>query len=283
MRGGVGLGKRGVLRLLFERDDRGRSILRDLYRETPIIVQRALYFDEQMPGLPCVYVLSSGGPVVEGDSYLHTITLKEGACAHISTGAATKVAQMSGGCASLNQMIELRTDAYLEYLPEPTIPCAGSRYRVDSRLVVASSATLFYSDIYLCGRRYSGEQFLYQQLDVATRLEREDGTLLFCDRQVAEPALAGFGGAGVMAGWEVFATVLIAAPSDVVNDLYSAIEPRMGQRVALGVHLLPFDAGVVCRIMGHESQEVKGVVRELCSMLRQRVHGVALPDEFVWR
>ena len=283
MQGRVGLGKRGVLRLLFERDDRGRSILRDLYRETPIIVQQALYFDEQMSELPCVYILSSGGPVVEWDSYLHTITLKEDAYAHISTGAATKVAQMSGGCASLNQTIELRAGAYLEYLPEPTIPCAGAHYKVNSRLVVAPSATLFYSDIYLSGRRYSGESFLYRRLDIATRLEREDGTLLFCDRQVAKPALAGFGGVGVMAGWEVFATVLIAAPSDVVNDLYSAIEPRVGRSVALGVHLLSFDSGVVCRIMGHESQEVKSVVRELCSLLRQRVHGVALPDEFVWR
>ena len=60
-------GKRGYLRLGFELDGRGRSILRDLERRAPIIVQQALYFDEQMPDLPCVYILSAGGPVVEGD------------------------------------------------------------------------------------------------------------------------------------------------------------------------------------------------------------------------
>ena len=78
-------GKRGYLRLGFEQDNQGRSILRDLYRCAPLIVQQALYFDEQMPLLPCVYILSAGGPMVEGDRFEQHFALQPHSCAHIST------------------------------------------------------------------------------------------------------------------------------------------------------------------------------------------------------
>ena len=81
--------KQGHLEMGFEVDNSGRTILRHLYRRVPIVVQQALYFDEQLPTLPCVYILSSGGPYVDGDRYEHHITLGAGAMAHISTGAAT--------------------------------------------------------------------------------------------------------------------------------------------------------------------------------------------------
>ena len=87
-------GKYGVLEMCFERDSAGRSVLRHLHREVPMIVQQALYFDEQLPQLPCVYILSSGGPHLEGDIYRVEVELGEGAMAHISTGAATIIAPM---------------------------------------------------------------------------------------------------------------------------------------------------------------------------------------------
>ena len=78
-------GKHGYLRLGFEIDPRGKSILRDLDRRAPLIVQQALYFDKGMPEMPCVYILSSGGPNVEGDRYQQDITMNKGSYAWIST------------------------------------------------------------------------------------------------------------------------------------------------------------------------------------------------------
>ena len=92
--------KRGYLRLGFELDSR-RSILRDWERHAPTIVQQALYFDEEWEELPCVYILSSGGPALEGDRYRQRFTLAPHSYAHISTGAATKVAPMREGYCSM--------------------------------------------------------------------------------------------------------------------------------------------------------------------------------------
>lgn len=87
-------GKNGYLRMGFEIDPRGKSIMRDLERRVPIVVQQELYFDEEMPGMPCVYILSSGGQYMEGDRYRQDITMRKGSYAFVSTGAANKVAEM---------------------------------------------------------------------------------------------------------------------------------------------------------------------------------------------
>ena len=51
-------GKVGYLRLGFELDKSGKSIMRDLQRMAPLIVQQELYCDEGMPAMPVVYILS---------------------------------------------------------------------------------------------------------------------------------------------------------------------------------------------------------------------------------
>lgn len=280
---GMDFGKRGYLRLGFEVDSRGRSILRDLYRCAPIIVQQALYFDEQMPSLPCVYILSAGGPVVEGDGYEHHFSLSENACAYISTGAATKVARMRGGKALLRQAVRLDAGAYLEYLPEAVIPCAGADYITENEIVIDSSATLCYSEIFLSGRRYSGERFLYRRLALHTRVLRPTGEVVCVDNVEVSPQNQDIHARGVLGGYELFASVLILTPREVAQSLSRELTPYMHDDMALGVNLLPFDAGLKCTILGQQSAAVKGEVRRICSLLRLRVKGCALPEEFVWK
>lgn len=167
-------GKMGYLFLGFELDDDGRSIMRDLERHAPLIVQQELYFDEGMPEMPCVYILSSGGPNVDGDRYEQRFVVREGAYAHISTGAATKLAEMRYNYSGLTQAFELEEDSYLEYLPEPMIPCRHTRFIADTAIRIAPSATLFYSEIYMSGRKYfdRGETFLYIVLRVLIMIAR---------------------------------------------------------------------------------------------------------------
>lgn len=276
-------GKRGYLRLGFEQDSRGRSILRDLYRCAPLIVQQALYFDEQMPLLPCVYILSAGGPMVEGDRFEQHFALQPHSCAHISTGAATKVAQMQGGEACMRQSITLGEGSYLEYMPEAVIPCRGARYTTQTEIVADHTATLFLSEIVMSGRRHHGERFCYEQLSLRTRVVRPSGEVIYIDNLHIEPGHNTLLLKGVMAGYEVFGSVLILAPKAVVQTLHNELQPYMNADRALGINLLPFDAGLSLRILAQERAEVKSEIRRICSALRLKVKGVPLPEEFVWK
>lgn len=282
-----GPGKRGYLHLGFELDPDGRSILRDLERRAPLIVQQELYFDACMPEMPCVYILSSGGPNVDGDRYEQHFVVRENAYAHISTGAATKLAEMRRDFSGLTQRFELERNAYLEYLPEPTIPCRHTRLLADTTIRIDATATLFHSEIYRSGRRHysGGERFRYDILSVRTQAERPDGTPLFGEKFVIRPDRQSPETLGAMNGYDIFANILILTPSPSADAIYGALQAFIDpvRRLAAGVTRLPNGCGVLCRILGDDTGSVKRLVRDCCSAVRLAVKGRPLPEEFPWR
>ena len=280
---GVGVvGKRGYLSLGFEFDG-SRTILRHWERRAPLIVQRALYCDTYWKELPYVYIVSSGGPNVDGDRYEQHFTLARDACAHITTGAATKIAQMRHNHSALRQYITLDQGAYMEYLPEPVIPHRGSRFYSHTHISIAPAATLLYAEIYLCGRRWSGERFDYDILSVAVQAERDDGRSLFRDKFIVRPHSHSPSVVGVMGDYEVLANVILLTPKPMAERIYSQCEPRFDERLMAGVTSLPNECGLIYRVMGYDSQSVKHAVREFSSLVRQTVKGYPLAADFPWR
>ena len=280
-------GKHGYLRLGFELDKEGKSILRDLDRRHPLIVQQELYFDEEMPEMPCVYILSSGGPNVDGDRYRQDITVKKDAYAWVSTGAATKLAEMRYNYSGLVQNIVLEDNAYLEFMPEPVIPCKHTRFISDTRLTVAENATVFYSEIFMGGRKYynEGELFQYDILSVCSHGERPDGKQLFREKFVIDPAMEHPRNLGVMGRFDVFANVLVMTPKEKADEIYDRTEAFLDRSnmIAAGITRLPNDAGLLYKVLGMEPGPVKKMVRSFCSTVRQVVKGHPVPEEFPCR
>ena len=181
-------GKNGLLRLGFEL--RGeRTVLAHLERCVPLLVQQALYFDEEMPDLPCVIMISTSGGVLQGDRYTVGINLAAGTQAHITTQSATKIQEMDANYALQSQEVVLGEHAYLEYLPAPVIPYKNSRFLTHTRVTIPPSATLLYSEILLPGRKYyrQGERFEYNLFSSLVCAQRPDGQEIFSEKFVIEP------------------------------------------------------------------------------------------------
>lgn len=280
-------GKHGRLHMIFGLDGRGRSVLRYLDRRAPLIVQQALYFDEAWPELPCVYILSSGGPHVDGDRYEQRVKVEAGAFAHLSTGAATKLAGMRYNYASMIQHLVLDEEAYLEYLPEQVIPCRHTRFACDTRLTIHPTATLCYAEIFTGGRKYhaAGEHFDYDLLAVNVQGERPDGRPLFKERFLSVPSQHGPKVLGVMDGYDVWANVVVMTPVEHTDAIYSATEAFLSSdhKLAVGISRLPGMCGLLYKVLGCEVGPVKRQVREFCSSVRLAVKGCPLPEEFPWR
>ena len=279
-------GKRGYLNLGFELDSQGKSIMRELDRRAPLIVQQELYFDEELPGLPCVYILSSGGPNVDGDRYTQNILLKKDSMAFISTGAATKLASMVYNYSGLVQRITLEEGAYLEYLPEPIIPHAHTRFISDTCLTVHPTATVVYAETYMAGRKYhNNELFKFDILSVCSHGERPDGTPLFREKFIISPPEVPIRQTGIMSGYDVFANVIVMTPPDKAEEIYAATGAFIDKenRLAAGITHLPNGSGLLFKVLGMEPGPVKNVVRQFVSTVRKAIKGVPLPNEFPWR
>lgn len=280
-------GKHGYLRLGFELDRWGKSILRDLDRRVPLIAQQELYFDQDMPEMPCLYILSSGGPNVDGDRYQQDITVRKDAFAWVSTGAATKLAEMRFNYSGMIQNIVLEENAYLEFMPEPVIPCRHTRFISDTRLNVHPTATVFYSEIYMGGRKYyrDGELFEFDILSVCSHGERPDGEQLFREKFVIDPNVVPIRQLGVMGKFDVFANVIVMTPKEHADRIYAATDAFIDRekKIAVGITHLPNDAGLLFKVLGMEPGPVKKLVREFCSKVRMEVKGKPVPKEFPWR
>ena len=237
--------------------------------------------------MPCVYILSSGGPNIDGDRYTQNITVGKDAMAFVSTGAATKLAEMKDNYSGLSQVITVDEGGYLEFLPEPVIPCRHTRFISDTKMVIHPSATVFYSEIFMGGRKYykDGEMFCYDILSVCTHGERPDGKQLFREKFIIDPSTANLRDVGTMHGYDIFANVVVLTPEEKSKEIYDETRAFIDREahVSAGITHLPNQAGLLFKVLGRETGPVKTVVREFCSNVRKAVKGVPLPAEFPWR
>ena len=280
------VGKNGFLRLGFER--RGeRTALVDLYRRVPLLVQKALYWDEELPDLPCVFIITTSGCVLQGDRQTIEIDLADNTMAHVTTQSATKIHSMNANYAAQTQDIVLGENSYLEFLPDAMIPHAHARFSLQTRITIAPSATLIYGEILMAGRKYhkDGELFQFDLFSSTVRAQNPGGDELFTEKYIIEPHQHDVRANSVMGQFDVFGNVIVLTPKANADRIFEQVRPELNlnEQFASGVSRLPNDAGLVFKVLGMESQPVRSRIREFWSIVRQEVAGAPVPREFLWR
>lgn len=280
-------GKVGELRLGFSLRG-GRSVLHDLYRVAPLLVQQALYFDEAMPELPICPIISVGGGILQGDRYKIDIKVEAGASAQVTTQSANRVHQMDANYASQHQTVTVESGAYLEYLPDFTILYRDSRFINQTDIVIAEDATLIYGEMILAGRKHHhvDERFGFDLLSMAVSARRPDGKKLFAEKLLIEKGDPTIDDPAVMKGFDAFANVLCLTPPDVATRIKERFGTNFADeapRAISGVSRLPNGAGLMLRTVGVESYDVRREVRRFWQIVREEARGRTLPQEFLWR
>ena len=285
MRSGA-VGKSGFLKLGFEHRD-GRTILADLDSRTPFLAQRALHCDDALPDMAWLFMITTGGCVLQGDRLALDVSLGPGARAHVTTQSATKVHSMDANYAQQTQSFTVGEGAYLEFLPDPLIPHRQARFANDTRIVIHPTASMLCSEIVQPGRKHHhpDECFGATLLSLSTSAARPGVQLLFSEKLVIEPLRNPMRQSGVMDGFDVFGNVILCAPADVADRVHARVgaEVDLERGVAFGACRLPNDAGLVYKVLGRETEQVRARVREFWEVARHEITGAAIPPPFFWR
>ncbi|MET4634116.1 urease accessory protein UreD [Kaistia defluvii] len=278
-------GKNAMLRLGFEPGPH-RSLLRTLHRRAPLIVQQALYWDEEMPGLPCVSIISNAGGILQGDRNVIEIDMAAGSQAHVTTQSATRIHEMDANYASQTQELTLAAGSYLEYIARPIIPAKNSRFIQATKVSVDPTATLIYSEILMPGRKHygDGEIFQYKLFSSTVEAARPDGTALFTEKFVIEPHISELSRMGVMGGFHVFGNVIVLTPKENADALFDRVTPAFDaeNEIAYGASRLPNDAGIIFKVLSMESAPAMAKIREFWSEAREIAAGHKVPENFLW-
>jgi urease accessory protein len=280
------VGKTGFLRIGFEHRS-NRTILTNIDRRAPYMVQRALYCDREMPDLACVFLINTTGCLVQGDRLALDVMVGPRAQAHVTTQSATKIHTMDANYAAQTQTITLADDAYLEFLPDPVIPHRRARFVSDTRISVAPTATILFSEIIQPGRRHHrpDECFGATLMSISTAAARPCGPTLFIEKLVIEPQRYQMRQTGVMDSFDVFGNVILCTPKDKADRIFERVEADVdvARGLAFGACRLPNDAGLIYKLLGRETAQVKAKVREFWGVVREEVLGAGLPPPFLWR
>ncbi|MDB5543223.1 MAG: urease accessory protein UreD [Hyphomicrobiales bacterium] len=194
---------------------------------------------------------------------------------------------MDANFAAQSQTITLADDSYLELIPEPIIPHRGARFISDTRISVAESATLLFSEIIQPGRKHHhpDECFGATILSIATQASRPDGEALFNEKLLIAPAQNPIRQTGVMDSFDVFGNVVLCTRKEAADRVFARIDADVDTQAGLayGACRLPNEAGLIFKVLGRETAQVKAKVREFWEVAREEVTGSALRPAFFWR
>lgn len=271
---GVGTsGKTGVLKLVLKKDStKNKTVVTEQYSQVPLFTQKALHYDTANPAMAYLFIMSSGGGILQGDRYRTDLVLRNNAIANITTQGATRIYKMDSNYATQLLNIEVDKDCYLEFIPDQIIPYKNSRYYQKVNIVAHDSATVVYSEVISPGRVAMGEIFSYDICCLRTVGKNPQGEIKFIDSSLLSPKTQKFSSLGILEGHTMFGTVYIITKNHIekIQEEVNQLFDNNGQ-VAGGCSFLPENSGLIVRIVGNYFDDIKTTIYDVIRIVRKQI------------
>jgi urease accessory protein len=277
-------GKVGILELAFElRGAPGhrRTELVHHFQKAPLQIMRPLYYDEARPDMAYTYLMTTGGGVLHGDRQRTDLRFGPGTSSHTTTQAHTKLYRMVHGYATALVDIDAAEDAYVEHLPDPVIPYAGTRFYQRTHVTLHPTATLVLGETLYAGRLSRGERNEYDVYAADLEIVRPDGQPVAVDRQRLVPRHGSVGGLAVLDDRDIVSTLYVVSPlapaSTIAERLHEALRTTVLDGTRFGVSVLPGDAGAWLRMIGDDTVTMAAANTVAFRTTRQLLTGIPAP------
>jgi urease accessory protein len=265
-------GKIGALTLRLEHNtENSKTVVKEQYSKVPLFTQRALYLEESIPSMAYMYIISPSGGILQGDRYRMDITLRNNACAHITTQGATRIYRMEKNYATQIVNIIVDDGCYFEFIPDQIIPYRNSRFYQTVNLCIHDNATMMYAEMIVPGRVASGESFEYDICYMKALAKNQNNVLRFIDVAVLEPKKRSLNILGILGKFSVVGNMYILTRTKYVAELMTEINSVLQNfsNISGGATVLPRDSGVLIRILGEVAQDIRVVMYEIIRITRK--------------
>lgn len=169
---------RGRLALRFTHDAaRGRTVMHADEQQAPLRVVRAFPLAD---GATLVHLHNLSGGILGGDDLAVDLSVGPDARAQVTTTSATRLYQARNEAAPARQSttITIAQGGLLEYLPDPLIPFAGSRYEQKTAISLAHDAGFMGWEVLAPGREARAECFAFETLRLSLDIWAEQRPIL---------------------------------------------------------------------------------------------------------
>jgi len=283
VQGGLGVGAAGKVGLLdlTLAPCAGATRVQRQYQRAPLHIYRPIYLDAGRPDMAFLFMQQSGDGFVQGDRCRIDVDCAPGSAVHFTTQAATKVFGMRQNFATQLVNLGVGAGAVVEYLPDPVVPCRGSRLFQRTSVTADRESTVILGETLLPGRVAHDEAHVYDLYWAETEVRRPDGSLLFAETLRLTCADGGNPqSAGLLGRHDVIATLYIVnaqidAPTTVAL-LRSALVACPD--VLVGVSELPNSCGAAVKLLGPTSASVRAALRTAWNAARLALLDAPAPN-----
>ncbi|MDG7050057.1 MAG: urease accessory protein UreD [Nitrososphaerota archaeon] len=265
--------KTGILKITLEMDEeKNKTLVTQQYSKAPLLTQKALHYDVANPSMAYLFLMSSSGGVLQGDRYHVEISVKNRGIANITTQGATRIYKMDSNYATQFVDIDVDDNSYLEFLPDQIIPYKKSRYFQQVKITSGIDSTIVYSEVITPGRVAMGELFDYDLCYLRLAAKNKGGKTLFMDAARLDPKEQQFSQIGVLGTKSVFGTLYIITKKKQLEQISSDIGVILDNVETIGgCSFLPEDSGLVVRLVGNSTEDIKTIIHECVKIVRKHV------------
>lgn len=270
------VGRVGELTMTFAR--RGReTVLTDSYSRSPWHCVPPITLPD---GAAHTFLVNPSGGLVGGDRLSFRGVLEPGAQVLFSTPSANRVYRTLSEPAVQSVELTVSSGAILEWVPEVTIPYAGSRFRQRIAVHLEPGATALVWDAVASGRIARGERWAFAGLENEIRITTAGGASVLERYHLAPCGDTGL--AGPAAEWDYAASFFIVGDR-VAGETWTQLEEDLAGLLddageVLGGVSVPAAPGVAVKLLARNAPALTGVLTALWSAARRWLWGRPLTD-----
>ena len=272
------VGRRGSLSYEFERAG-PRTVLTRSSCTSPWHHFPLSYLDDS--GCAYTWLVNPSGGLVGGDHVAVEAQLHARTHVFMTSPSANRVYRSLSEPAVHEVRLSIGPGARLEWVPEITIPFAGSRFRQSIHVDLASGATVVLWDAMASGRVARQERWAFASLDNEICIRASLGKSIV-ERYRLVPGLLPES-VGLAGSWDYVASLFIigdAVDADVWTRLDSVLAATLEGRpgLVLGAVSIPAVSGLVVKLVARSAPDLTAVREAMWAAIRKELWGLPAPN-----
>lgn len=270
------VGRRGLLRYEYDREG-PRTVLTHASCTSPWHHFPPSHLDDS--GCAVTWLVNPSGGLVGGDHVSVEARLNAGAHVVMTSPSATRVYRSLGDEATQIVMLSVASGAVIEWMPEVTIPFAGSRFAQTIDVALASGATALIWDSLASGRAVRGERWAFASVRNEIRLTVSGGQRVL-ERSDVRPER---GRVGLATDYDYVASLLVVTDRleptmwTQLNEQVAEVLESLGDGVLGAVSELPVP-GLAVKLVARSAPDLSAAQDALWDCLRPKLVGYPVPS-----
>ncbi len=224
------VGKHGIIDVKFEKSA-NKTILRNEFSRIPLKIIKPFYPEKD--GTAYLTIISPTGGHVGGDKLEFRFNISNDSKALITTQGATKIYKSLEKSVLSTMEIKIEENGIFEFIPDPIIPFADSRYVQYVNVEMHENAKFLYAETIYQGRSAYGENFDYSLLELRLKVKMNKLPILN-DALVIKPKANNMKNEGLFESYPYLGSFyIIGVSGEVLNEMYTDIDELLHSKEGL--------------------------------------------------